>query len=277
MKVYHFATLQFCLCLLFFSFSSYASEKSTTEVVLTGVKKEIRQLRKEINRLEKELSKIKSVEQKLADEEELLKKKAWAEAGKRKKRRNKTKIRNREQKLLSKLTAKRSELSDVRTNIKDKQTEINKINNRIAYLSGETMVVYNKSGNSTRTAPIPETKPSSLKKEARNWLGTRYRYGGTSKSGVDCSGLSGQIYRQVYNITLPRTSADQYRQAKKVSKSGLKPGDLVFFKINSGRVSHVGIYLGNDEFIHASTKRGVVISSLNETYYKRYFAGGGRY
>nr|WP_321409626.1 NlpC/P60 family protein [uncultured Carboxylicivirga sp.] len=241
-------------------------------------KKEIRQLQKEIKNLDKELGHIKVTEQKLAEEEEILKKKAWAEAGKRKKRRNTTTIRRKEQKILDKLTAKRIELAAVRSE-KDKiQSNISRINNRIAHLSGETLIT-----EKTISKPIikAESKPSinsnNLNKEVKNWVGTPYRYGGTNKSGIDCSGLTTQIYKSVFNISLPRSSKDQYSQSNKIAKAKIKPGDLVFFKINKTVVSHVGIYLGDGNFIHASTSRGVVINNLSELYYKKYFIGGGRY
>jgi lipoprotein Spr len=118
----------------------------------------------------------------------------------------------------------------------------------------------------------------ALYTEVSGWLGTPYRTGGSSKSGTDCSGLTSQIYRNVYRIRLPRTSGAQYNNSNKVSKSDLREGDLVFFTSSrSGKkVAHSGIYLKNGKFIHASSSQGVIISSLNEDYYRKYWKSGGR-
>ena len=108
------------------------------------------------------------------------------------------------------------------------------------------------------------------------WMGTPYKYGGTGTSGVDCSGFVGAVYQGVYQKSIPRTTGQLDQQAKNISKSQLKEGDLVFFDINGKKSSHVGIYLLNDRFVHASTSKGVVISDLNNPYYQKAFAKGGR-
>jgi cell wall-associated NlpC family hydrolase len=107
---------------------------------------------------------------------------------------------------------------------------------------------------------------------ARSFLGTPYRYGGTTRSGVDCSGLVTAVYRE-FNISLPRSSKDQSRVGKRVDRSSLAPADLVFFKTSgSGTISHVGIYIGNGQFIHASTgAKKVRIDHMNDDYFKRRF------
>jgi lipoprotein Spr len=120
------------------------------------------------------------------------------------------------------------------------------------------------------------TANASLKKEIESWLGTPYKYGGTTRQGIDCSAFCGQVYKNVYNITLGRSANDIYEQSKPVKKEDLREGDFVFFKINSSKVSHVGIYLSQNKFVHASTSRGVVISDLTDTYYTKYFFSGGR-
>lgn len=113
--------------------------------------------------------------------------------------------------------------------------------------------------------------------EAFSWLGTKYKYGGHSKSGTDCSGLVWEIYRSVMNVKLPRSSWEQQQYCKAVKESSLLPGDLVFFSMKkSGRVSHVGIYVGEGEMIHASESKGVIKSALNEAYYRRYYHSSGR-
>lgn len=109
-----------------------------------------------------------------------------------------------------------------------------------------------------------------------DWLGTPYAYGGTTQSGVDCSGFSGVLYSEVYGQTLTRRARDIYDQSKNVKEKDLQEGDFVFFKIESSKVSHMGIYLQNGYFIHASSSRGVVINNLTEDYYAKYFYKGGR-
>lgn len=108
-----------------------------------------------------------------------------------------------------------------------------------------------------------------------DWIGTPYRFGGGSKNGIDCSGFTKQLYDQVFNMDIKRNSRDIFSMVSPVKKDELKEGDLVFFKIHSRSISHVGIYLGNNRFAHASN-RGVAISSLDDNYYSRYFYKGGR-
>lgn len=119
---------------------------------------------------------------------------------------------------------------------------------------------------------------ASLYKEAVEWLHTPYRYGGTSHKGIDCSALTGTIYQNVFGIHLQRSSKDIANSVKSLSKNELMPGDLVFFATSRRKkgVSHVGIYLGNNHFVHASTSNGVMISNLDETYYARTWVKGGR-
>ncbi|HPB25091.1 MAG TPA: NlpC/P60 family protein, partial [Bacteroidales bacterium] len=81
---------------------------------------------------------------------------------------------------------------------------------------------------------------------------------------------------EVYNIAMYRSSADQLKNVREISKSQLKAGDLVFFKIDNNKVSHVGIYLGGNKFIHATTQKGVIVNSLDEEYYKKYYYTAGR-
>lgn len=109
-----------------------------------------------------------------------------------------------------------------------------------------------------------------------DWLGTPYKYSGDCKEGIDCSGFVCMLYKEAYGVKLAQSAADIYKEVKPLKKSALKEGDLVFFKIKKKRVSHVGIYLGNNKFAHASVQSGVVISDLDEPYYKKYFYKGGR-
>src|SRR6195952_3013479 len=108
-----------------------------------------------------------------------------------------------------------------------------------------------------------------------DWIGTPYRFGGSSKKGVDCSAFTKELYTNVFNLTIKRNSRDIFSMVSPVGKDDLKEGDLVFFKIHSRSISHVGIYLGDGRFAHASMK-GVAISNLSDPYYTRYFYKGGR-
>jgi lipoprotein Spr len=106
------------------------------------------------------------------------------------------------------------------------------------------------------------------------WFGTRYRLGGTTKRGIDCSALTGALLLAVYGFSVPRTAKQQYNVTDHIEKEDLKEGDLVFFNTHGG-VSHVGVYLENNYFLHAST-HGVTISSLDDSYYSKRFICGGR-
>lgn len=107
-----------------------------------------------------------------------------------------------------------------------------------------------------------------LRKEFFNWEGTPYRFGGNNKKGVDCSALVQNIYYDSLNIKLPRTTYTQVKKGFLVYKNQLQIGDLVFFKTGR-RTRHVGIYMGDNQFIHASVSKGVITSSLNNVYWKR--------
>ena len=111
-----------------------------------------------------------------------------------------------------------------------------------------------------------------------SWYGTPYQYGGCSTSGVDCSCFVGNIYKTVYGVTLHRVANDiQQDMSKMVGRNDLKEGDVVFFTNSNGKVSHVGIYLKDDLFAHSSTSNGVIVSSLDNSYWKQHFYKGGRH
>lgn len=108
-----------------------------------------------------------------------------------------------------------------------------------------------------------------------DWCGTRYRYGGNTKKGIDCSAFSSSLIAAVYQLTIPRTVREQYQTCLLIEPYQLQEGDLVFFN-TKGPFTHVGVYLVNNKFVHASVSGGVVISDLNESYYLKRFAGAGR-
>lgn len=108
-----------------------------------------------------------------------------------------------------------------------------------------------------------------------DWIGTPYRFGGSSKKGIDCSAFTKELYEKVFNLDIKRNSRDIFSMVTPVAKDELKQGDLVFFKIHSRSISHVGIYLGDGRFAHASS-RGVAINNIGDAYYSRYFYRGGR-
>lgn len=121
---------------------------------------------------------------------------------------------------------------------------------------------------------------NSIKKlveEASRWIGTPYRYAGASTDGTDCSGLVMTVFNKVLDVKLPRNSAKQQQACHQIDLDKAQPGDLVFFATGSdrGRVSHVGLYIGGGEMIHASS-RGVIVSNLSEKYYARRFHSAGR-
>lgn len=113
---------------------------------------------------------------------------------------------------------------------------------------------------------------AQLRDQLEQWHSTPYRYGGMDRRGVDCSGFVYRTFYDRFNIRLPRTTSEQTRLGTKISKDDLMPGDLVFFKTGRGESGlHVGIYDTNNEFIHASTSKGVIRSSLDNVYWRRVF------
>lgn len=111
-----------------------------------------------------------------------------------------------------------------------------------------------------------EVVKTALLAQYSNWKGTQYHWGGTTHGGVDCSALMQQIFNDSMHKKLPRTTFQQIKNGQKVSKDNLKPGDLVFFKTQPD-TRHVGVYIGDHEFIHASKSQGVTISSLDSQYW----------
>jgi len=108
-----------------------------------------------------------------------------------------------------------------------------------------------------------------------DWVGTPYRFGGSTKKGIDCSAFTQELYTKVFNMDIKRSSRDIFSMVTPVGKDDLKEGDLMFFKIHSRSITHVGIYLGDGRFVHAANK-GVAISNISDEYYSKYFYRGGR-
>lgn len=115
----------------------------------------------------------------------------------------------------------------------------------------------------------------SLYKLIDDWWGAPYRIGGLTKNGVDCSAFVQNLMNSVYEEPLPRTAHEQKALCREIAKEELREGDLVFFNTRGG-VSHVGVYLHNNKFVHASTSGGVMISDLGEPYWQKRFIAGGR-
>jgi len=134
-----------------------------------------------------------------------------------------------------------------------------------------------KSTGVTPSAAALKAKPtaSQIIATAKKYIGVPYVWGGSTPSGFDCSGFVQYVFSR-HGISLPRTSKEQYGIGTSVSKSDLKAGDLVFFNTEGSGVSHLGIYIGNNQFIHASTSKGVIISSLSNTYWAPRYYGAKR-
>lgn len=131
------------------------------------------------------------------------------------------------------------------------------------------------------TGGFPGTSGESLRNNiietAKSYIGTGYHYGGLGKKGFDCSGFVHHVYLE-HGIPIPRMSHNQYRKGKKIELENARPADLVFFSINGNRISHVGIYLGDNNFIHSPSRgKEVQVTSLDNSYWKKRFRGVASY
>ncbi len=124
-------------------------------------------------------------------------------------------------------------------------------------------VVYKKSG-------------GTLEKIVKPWIGTPYSFGGESKRGIDCSGFVMQVFKKYKGMNLPHSTRETFKMGKNISKSGLKKGDVLFFGNWLG-VSHSGIYMGQNSFVHASSSKGVTYTSFSNAYWAPKFKGARRY
>lgn len=123
--------------------------------------------------------------------------------------------------------------------------------------------------------PVEAVTNERLVAFLETWYGTPYKYGGGDKAGIDCSAFCSMLLDSVYGVVLPRTAKSQYEMGIKVKKEQLEQGDLVFFNTTGG-ISHVGVFLANNKFVHAATSNGVMISDLEDMYYKKRFIGASR-
>ncbi|QHB17711.1 NlpC/P60 family protein [Mannheimia pernigra] len=113
---------------------------------------------------------------------------------------------------------------------------------------------------------------SRLSEHQHEWKGTHYRLGGNSKLGIDCSGFMQVTFRDLFGINLPRTTKEQAKEGQRISKRELRTGDLVFFNTGRGpNGKHVGVYVKNGQFLHASTKGGVIYSDIDSPYWSKVF------
>ena len=137
----------------------------------------------------------------------------------------------------------------------------------------------------SETTPNKDTKsfsPGSVRqaliKEAQAWIGTPYLYGGEELTGADCSGFVMKVYKAATGISLPRTSKDQFEFCELIERNSLFPGDLIFFSSKSSgkNVAHVGIYIGDNQMIHASSSKGVIQTSIDLKYFLDNYISGGR-
>lgn len=143
-----------------------------------------------------------------------------------------------------------------------------------------TSVPVESAGQVAPEQPVPESgsriDPDKMGRIIDSFMGTPYEYGGESKSGIDCSGLVRQVYRQYAGFELPHDTKKLYKLVRQVDLEDIAYGDLVFFSDGWFSVSHVGIYVGNGNFVHSSETRGVIESSLDEEHFRKRYRGARR-
>ncbi|NTU68250.1 MAG: NlpC/P60 family protein [Chlorobiaceae bacterium] len=128
----------------------------------------------------------------------------------------------------------------------------------------------------TLQSDAPANRIGTLFSDVRQYFGIRYRFGGTTPAGFDCSGFVQFMFSKVFNMQLPRSSREMSAIGIRVARNELRPGDLVFFQNGKNRINHVGIFVGNNTFIHSSLSRGITRTNLSESYYDKRFATGVR-
>jgi probable lipoprotein NlpC len=156
----------------------------------------------------------------------------------------------------------------------------NRANNPARFLCGLLLLFpLPRPGAEVPLAEISDAEARSLFiKAAQQYRGTPYRYGGQDRGGMDCSGLVYLSFLDSLQVKVPRRSEDLYHWTERLEREDIQPGDLVFFKQN-GRIFHVGIYIGEDWFLHSASsgpRTGVIYSHLDEGFWSRNYAGAGR-
>lgn len=162
----------------------------------------------------------------------------------------------------------------------DRKVDLKSVEHRFSTANVSTAPVTPKSGT---VSPKPAVPPSpgnfeqqKMMDEILKWMGTPYEMGGDSRSGIDCSAFSKEIFRTSAGLSLPRTTEEQVKIGTPVAQQELKFGDLIFFNTTGQNPSHVGIYIGDDMFAHASVSFGVTLSSLYSSYYKKRYTEARR-
>ena len=125
-------------------------------------------------------------------------------------------------------------------------------------------------------ASVEKMTDTVLLQNIEHWYGTRYCMGGATENCIDCSAFTQVMMRDVFKIDIPRTARAQYDNSNRIAVENLQEGDLVFFQTVGNDISHVGIYLTNNKFVHAATSNGVMLSDLNDVYWRPRFKGAGR-
>lgn len=142
--------------------------------------------------------------------------------------------------------------------------------------SSANAVAVHPSAPATGAARIAQNDPTAWRTAAEPWLGTPYRFGGNSRTGIDCSGFARALHAEVGHRQLARTTTEQWRASAPVNVSQLRPGDLLFFNTSGKGISHVGVFIEGNQFVHASTSKGVTYSSTTEAYWSANFLGARR-
>lgn len=124
----------------------------------------------------------------------------------------------------------------------------------------------------SKSSPAAQNASQKVMNVYRQWAGTRYRLGGTTKAGIDCSAFVQKTMSSAFNVHLPRSTAEQRHSGRAISKSELRAGDLVFFRKNK----HVGVYIGNGKFVHSGSSTGVTVASLSDRYWARTYTQSRR-
>ncbi len=140
--------------------------------------------------------------------------------------------------------------------------------NKSSLLTAIVLMILLSSCGASRRASSERTTTAKLETQYQHYKGIKYKYGGTDKRGFDCSGFTQTVYNNAFNIQLPRTTKEMAKLGKKISKHNLRSGDLVFFR-PSRKYRHVGVFIGNNIFMHSSTSKGIIKSNLDNPYWKK--------